>query len=295
MPIPGATPWRRGKVRDVYDLGDRLLIVASDRLSAYDSCCRRRSRTRARSSPRCRRSGSRTLARPRAAPPAVDRPRRLPGAVPRPRPSSTAASMLCARAERVDVECVVRGYLTGAGFREYRAHGTLRGIAAAAGARRRRAARSAALHARRPRPSRATTSTIPHGTLASLVGAEAGARARGAQRSRSTPRRARARAPPGSCSPTPSSSSASSTATLTLIDELLTPDSSRYWDRGRVRRRGGWSRSTSSTCATGSTAAAGTTRRPRPRCRPRSWRRRASATSRRWRRIAGPAAVAALP
>ena len=28
--------WRRGKVRDVYDLGDRLLIVATDRLSAFD-------------------------------------------------------------------------------------------------------------------------------------------------------------------------------------------------------------------------------------------------------------------
>src|SRR5262245_30294393 len=34
--LPGLPPPRRGKVRDVYDLGDRLLIVATDRLSAYD-------------------------------------------------------------------------------------------------------------------------------------------------------------------------------------------------------------------------------------------------------------------
>ena len=34
--IPGATPSRQGKVRDIYDLGDRLLIVATDRLSAFD-------------------------------------------------------------------------------------------------------------------------------------------------------------------------------------------------------------------------------------------------------------------
>src|SRR5215470_15802547 len=34
--LPGLPPPRRGKVRDVYDLGDTLLIVASDRLSAYD-------------------------------------------------------------------------------------------------------------------------------------------------------------------------------------------------------------------------------------------------------------------
>src|SRR3954452_22414709 len=32
----GAIPFRRGKVRDVYDLGDRLLLVATDRISAFD-------------------------------------------------------------------------------------------------------------------------------------------------------------------------------------------------------------------------------------------------------------------
>ena len=34
--LPGIAPPLRGKVRDVYDLGDRLLIVATDRISAYD-------------------------------------------------------------------------------------------------------------------------------------------------------------------------------------------------------------------------------------------------------------------
>src|SRR5687767_11175190 len=34
--LPGQKLWRRGKVRDVYDLGDRLLVVATDRLSAFD-------------------------------------------------------------------------------------------------------------------------------------------------------------------------------------------------------------------------------------------------------------------
>jgi len=38
--IPGLPPPRRGKVRDVYALGDRLLIVATDRLSAYDHVLR---------------------------------------------------------------------------------------------------------------------------------------------------------------------------------------------------------------------------------------------------------------
>ena len=34
--FPASTPIARGKVRDIYDLGDRLLIVATDRLSAFD-------------------------------------------------------------------------------------------------------------------------------------------------------------------------------------------------------------------------------------------------------------------
>src|SRR5260370_14471544 len=34
--FPGLTPAARGKVRDIYDLGDKLLIVATDRLSAFD-------------------------------------------------------------------------------------------------------------------------------------------------------------------------------------------------------------------------------------------------------------------
>ena len=34
--LPGIASWRKGKVRDVYDLGDRLLVVATDRLSAFD-------------------------------------------------------------------------------------------------------------------------------------------------------------------------------------------------------------------------------------------------------------------
>src|SRR5512137_624435 len=34
--LPGVKPWRKGKVRDVYDLGERLLVVATDRLSAFD-------------------------------------------------------------------------------------------------------------------------------------------------------------------------------------------------------------------------------------------------------------------
>ena len=123
--IPGI-PVRRGKVRDVYDFGDRLLFVASDRISAFDHI--------------------------------------LPNGIPRkgevltrlslfwfarlgvahhllstdlttlPLPSGTDLSSLASRSmvvmktEVVPVECVVRGYLSGSGWKEYQKSGTVCGI-----------------------------------------------------------------------------------------------------------------------------------------------------------------------
>ena len=47
--VPGVEPTYRGKVRDIYDLGEDLLLVATDRVSAYDVVLPSRSRRRARS------------------------------------------------------------------------------------------------------------------------------------------------------------------------------------------------------------------------------------------------------
>ena len=46
--IPGMTP-KRGKVRDIYDFGDTLLLVSTDRLSAFDFILRPEFRTKGRS------------------------------------------------------------------------------------------------------------------------------------------------------------------------------------------------------------------------------------------------------
>src|SRR5262249_56681095 len=53
----------------------------------------------------------------------------------RDRPELDGRSMLCRRARRVDVECVVRGYLTGSGYKEYKKSGTLNGEPLPAGLR----------------------------------------------------------------------------------------------------------------------------------------------------------------
>lgn len=122
--IPGYPLIRSGKVRDIYDAGDNLLLVASDRLSAFD----------------------------------VILPTEIPGKgiiltdisefwfhltqdiIPNHLLSTDVSSldlpaadqeylrgrtMIARRAERIDIECVVRGYLAGSGYKEYVERGTL--------------------------------------------------------------------------------------------------------------------------------------------------------------------------
>jgi phosphoribosylaminoimidazole-succinocarboxamide synthase len=128
--LPGLTPWRRGKVRDVYAAGpEHLVIVASDRLSAYDHVLPTPIPGKGRILTALSAFWFRTLRHaaphhflsedPADFPPPFDRhAERLAG-----------RGMLVRRAERIDIECVVRGHLTGSGWRSYRADGTVCGIA----------------------------------------------------------------------------------------------------------------------------------------------------------------------
>ena len=124
--IPGI-PVRRGKVRDVYDFGDRLLFVASDRISAFDyilpNGIPRKGEVLTRLSlfwfarlgvnHHVITSDLSTLPLPAAADLA----------------ELAARSMVVTKTEVVPVECVVRGYLAGSGWKEYQKSGTVCGIA----------------------------------------------------------------------------------------------------------------------------------------------------------------------
>jgi len=121
--IPGLNLFARGKVRDMYDLGDRLLMVATDRLSAYDVVMDEPipgkgivltalsefwfNRTRDVVPNHLLSTDVGELDLPEPANRALD-----------------GRSMIVRSAERVDVECVVRGYLAGSGWAEYRTSGT---------------------------------------------------------------------------------------------------------------------------------------------------------------------------
>jgi phosphoribosylaminoimidazole-succinocarboxamide synthase len=228
--VPGAEPWRRGKVRSIYEAGpDYLVIVASDRLSAYDSILPTPIPGKGVILSMISSFWMRTLQS--AAPHHLvsEEPATFPA------PFAASAALLrgrsqrVRRAERVDIECVVRGYLTGSGLKEYRQSGTVCGIRLPAG-----------LHdGSRLEPAIFTPATkadqghdenISFERMVAVTGrAEAEALR---QRSIAIYEEARGWAwPRGLVLADTKFEFGKVEGALTLIDEALTPDSSRYWDR----------------------------------------------------------------
>jgi phosphoribosylaminoimidazole-succinocarboxamide synthase len=131
--LPGIQFLNRGKVRDLYEVGDRLLIVATDRLSAFDVVL-----------PTPIPDKGRVLTQlslfwfdllrdviPNHVLPAADFPPELAAF----RAQLDGRSMLCQKTKPLPVECVVRGYLSGSGWKDYRATGKVCGISLPAGLR----------------------------------------------------------------------------------------------------------------------------------------------------------------
>jgi len=123
--IPGV-PCRRGKVRDVYDLGDKLVIVATDRISAFDWVLPTGIPDKGRVLTQLTLFWLEYLQIPnhllgtdvkQMGPAFAQRADEL-----------TGRSMLVRKAQVVSVECVVRGYLAGSGWKEYRRDGKVCGV-----------------------------------------------------------------------------------------------------------------------------------------------------------------------
>jgi phosphoribosylaminoimidazole-succinocarboxamide synthase len=121
-----------GKVRDVYDAGDdRLLLVASDRMSAFDVVMAEPVPDKGRVLTAMSTFWFELLGD--VAPShliATDLAEFPKGAQV---PEAAGRSMLCHRAEMLPIECIVRGYLTGSAWKEYRASGTMHGTPLPAG------------------------------------------------------------------------------------------------------------------------------------------------------------------
>jgi phosphoribosylaminoimidazole-succinocarboxamide synthase len=131
--MPGLQLWRRGKVRDVYDLGDRLLIVATDRISAFDVVLPSGIPAKGIVLTQLSLFWFRLLAdlvpnHVITADVAEYRPE-----VQRYRDQLEGRSMIVLKTEPLPVECVVRGYIAGSGWKDYRATGAVCGIPLPAG------------------------------------------------------------------------------------------------------------------------------------------------------------------
>jgi phosphoribosylaminoimidazole-succinocarboxamide synthase len=221
-----------GKVRDLYDAGDdRLLMVASDRMSAFDVIMVEPIPQKGRVltamtaywleeladlAPNHLISAD-TSSFPEGA-----------GALPGGLECLSGRSMLVRRAEMLDIECIVRGYLAGSAFKEYEREGTVHGIPMPAGLR----------HADRlPEPVFTPSTKAPVGgkdlnlamaEAVDLVGREAATTA--AELCLAAYSRAAARAEErGIVISDTKFELGFIDGVLSLCDEVLTPDSSRFW------------------------------------------------------------------
>ena len=240
--IPGLKRFTTGKVRDVYDLGDTLLLVATDRISAFDVVMPNGIPDKGRVLTQLSRFWFRRL-RPLVSTHTItfdtffitDRLAEAGATVtPEIRTMLAGRSMLAVKAKAFPVECVVRGYLAGSLWKEYRQAGgerepvTLHGIALPAGLRE---------SDRLPQPifTPATKAASGHDENISL---EEAARVVGEETARDlaetsitlyTAAAAHARRHGIIIADTKFEFGLHAGA-LTLIDEVLTPDSSHFWD-----------------------------------------------------------------
>jgi phosphoribosylaminoimidazole-succinocarboxamide synthase len=227
--LPGIKLWKRGKVRDVYEVGDKLLLIATDRLSAFD----------------------------------VVLPSGIPGkgvlltqmslfwfellkdVVPHHVVSADVSdypdelkpfrdqlegrSMLVQRTDVLPIECVVRGYIVGSGWKDYKKTGAICGIALPAGLR----------ESDRLEPPIFTPATkaetghdenISFETMSETVGPDRAAEARRVTLEIYERARAHAEAR-GIIVADTKFEFGIRDGRLIWIDEALTPDSSRFWPR----------------------------------------------------------------
>jgi phosphoribosylaminoimidazole-succinocarboxamide synthase len=234
--LSGMPLYARGKVRDVYDLGDRLLIIATDRISAFDCIM----------------------------------PNGIPGKgkiltemslfwfdfvgdvvpnhlvtarfdeYPEPlrayRDQLEGRSMIVRKAERIDIECVVRGYLSGSGFKEYRRNGTICGIPLPSGlVESERLPR--AIFTPSTKAESGHDENISFDTTVEIIGEELASEIRDLSIAVYEKARAYAGTRGIIIADTKFEFGRVDGRTI-LIDEILSPDSSRFWPRSSYRPGG---------------------------------------------------------
>ena len=230
----GIEPAARGKVRDIYDVGDKLLLVATDRLSAFDVVMANGIPDKGRVLTQISLFWFDLLK--------DIIPNHILSATQFPPPFDAYASELAGRSMLVKktkplaIECVVRGYVSGSGWKDYRATGRICGLPLPAGLLE---------SAKLPEPifTPATKAATGHDEnisfeqAAALVGKELAERAR--KVSLEIYNRASAYAAPRGIIVADTKFEFGVLGNeLIWIDEALTPDSSRFWPAAQYQPGG---------------------------------------------------------
>ncbi len=246
MPLPtplldtaldGLSLHRRGKVRDVYEAGEHLLIVATDRISAFDYVLGSGIPDKGKVLTQI---SSFWFERTRALVPnhviSTD-PAEYPAPARRHADLLRGRSMLVRRTTPFAIECVARGYLSGSGWKDYQATGHVCGVPLPPGLRE---------SDRLPEPifTPATKAESGHdvniseGEAAGTIGADVVARLRSLTLAIYAHGAAHAESRGIIVADTKFEFGLTASGELLLIDEILTPDSSRFWPRDQYRPGG---------------------------------------------------------
>lgn len=225
--LPGLPPPRRGKVRDIYDLGEHLLLVVTDRVSAFDVVLPNgipgKGKILTEISVFWFRQVEEIIENHLVA---VD-VRDFPGELKKHRPILEGRSILVKKTEVLPVECIVRGYLSGSGWKSYRENGTVCGLALQEGMRE---------SERIPEPIFTPSTKAEEGhdenisfeRMAAIVGGERAAHLRDTTLA-VYGKAASLAGEKGIIIADTKMEYGVLDGRMILIDELLTPDSSRFW------------------------------------------------------------------
>jgi len=219
--LHGQAPHRQGKVRDIFDLGSELLLIATDRISAFDFVLGSGIPDKGKVLTQL---SAFWFARTSDIVPnhvlSLDVPE-FPG-----------RAMRVRKTNPVPIECVARGYLSGSGWKEYAASGTVCGIALPPGLRE-----SDRLPAPLFTPATKAASghdiNIPEDEAARLIGRELTSRLRELTLALYAHGVEHAATRGILLADTKFEFGLTDTGEVILIDEVMTPDSSRYWPADR--------------------------------------------------------------
>ena len=228
--LSGLAPHRQGKVRDIFDLGDSLLMVATDRISAFDYVLGSGIPDKGKVLTQLSAFWFEKTAGIVPNHVLTTDVGRYPAEMRSHAEILAGRSMLVRKTNPVPIECVARGYLSGSGWKEYQAGGAVCGIALPPGLRE---------SDRLPEPiftpaTKATTGhdvNVSEAAAARLVGESLIQRLRALTLELYQFGAAHAESRGILLADTKFEFGLTDTHEIILIDEVMTPDSSRYWPK----------------------------------------------------------------